>query len=111
MAFTNPFQNFRNNDPETSKTAGGAADRTAQMVKMLRAVSDAGHGLNAYEAGTAAGLDYPGSSYWTRFSEAKRKRPPLLEFTGEKRPGSTKQLQEVWDLTDAGRKFLVEHSR
>lgn len=101
-----PSQNYRDSDPDTSKSAGRRSKRFIQRDRMLAAVEVEGRPLIPYEAAVLTGLDAPGKCYWKRFSELHRDYH-YLEPTGVERPGpSPTDNQTEMRITPAGREYL-----
>ena len=114
MDFVEPGQNYRNTDPETSKTAGKSAGIRAgsQRHSILLAYFAESQrqefptlGLTDEEAGNVSGLSQkPKCCYWKRCSELRELG--LIIPNGEKRNSSVNELQMVCIITNTGISML-----
>jgi hypothetical protein len=92
----------RTTDPQTSHDAAAArrpeiGSHRRRLLIWFAAAGDAG--LTADEAADKADLLHVG--YWKRVSDLKNQR--YIRATGEKRPGRSGQLQQVYAITHGGR--------
>ena len=110
MDFVEPSQNYRNADPETSKTAGknaGIRAGSQRHIILLSYFEESQRqefptlGLTDEEAGNVSGLSRkPKCCYWKRCSELRELG--LIVPNGEKRNSSANELQMVCIITNKG---------
>ena len=110
MDFAEPRQNYRNTDPETSKTAGKSAGIRAGSQRhtiLLAYFAESQRqefptlGLTDEEAGNISGLSRKTECcYWKRCSELRELG--LIIPNGEKRNSSANELQMVCIITNSG---------
>jgi hypothetical protein len=108
IGHANGWLGSRTQDPNTSKTGAlsMAVRAGSQRHALLKAYNAATGGLTDEEAGNVTGLsDSPRCCYWKRCSELRQ--AGYITPTGATRASTAGEMQQVCEITEAGRQVLV----